>query len=242
LSSLKALGNQVLLAGQVATESRNGHWAHLAWAQAATIGWNTLWMGLLMATSFGAVIALQVAKEMVKQGAGQFVGALVSLAIVRELGPLMTGFSAIAIAGSAFTAEICTMRMTQQLDALSVMKVSAVRYLAVPRILSAVLVLPLVNILVTAGGIMGGFLVAIKYIPASQYFDSVQDQTSVSDLGFGALKTVVFALLFSVISVQTGLSSKDTSAEMVRLTTKAVVRSFIAMAIADYVISALAYN
>ena len=241
VTALDVVGQQVLLTGKVTAAARKAGWWRLTCEQAASLSWPILWMGLLMSTTFGMVIALQVAKEMVKQGAGQFVGTLVSLAVVRELGPLMTGFSGIAIAGSAFTSELMTMKLTQQMDALQMMRVSPIRYLALPRVLAAVLLLPMINVLVVAAGILGGFIVALKYVSASTYFDSVLGQTEVIDLAFSCLKAGVFGLLFAVIAVHTGLSGQGTSAAMVALTTKSVVRSFVAMAVADYILTALLF-
>jgi phospholipid/cholesterol/gamma-HCH transport system permease protein len=241
LDTLDVVGQQVVLTGQVVRSFRKAGWWRLTSEQAAAIGWPILWMGLLMSTCFGMVIALQVAKEMVKQGAGQFVGTLVAMAVVRELGPLMTGFSAIAIAGSAFTSELLTMRLTQQMDALHMMRVSAIRYLALPRVLAAVITLPLINILVVSAGILGGFIVALKYVTPHVYFDGVWQQTKLLDLAYSEIKAVVFGLLLAIIAVHTGLSGRGTSADMVSLTTKSVVRGFVAMAIFDYIITAIVY-
>jgi phospholipid/cholesterol/gamma-HCH transport system permease protein len=236
------VGEWTLLLGQTSGYVPVGRWLKPVMQQAAVIGWNTLWMGSLMSTCFGMVIALQVAKEMAQQGAGPFVGAMVSLAIVRELGPLMTGFSGIAIAGSAFTSELCTMRLTQQMDALHIMRVSPLRYLALPRLLAAVVMLPIVNSLVVILGVLGGGLVACRYVPWAMYIESVLNNTTLADLGVSTFKATVFAVLLAVIALHTGLTARGTSAQMVTMTTQAVVRSFIACAIADYVISAVMYR
>jgi phospholipid/cholesterol/gamma-HCH transport system permease protein len=241
-SLVSTLGEQVLLLVESVSLGVRKPWIYLAWGQAASLGWYTLGMGVLMSSCFGMVIALQVAKEMVKQGAGQYVGALVAMAVVRELGPLMTGFSAIAIAGSAFTAQLATMQLTQQMDALRVARVSPVRYLAVPRLASAVVMLPLVNILVSASGVVGGSLVALKYMPFHKYYASVCTQTSLADIGSSSVKAMVFGVLFATIAIHKGLGFKGTSADMVKVTTESVVYGFVAMALADGVISLILYG
>jgi phospholipid/cholesterol/gamma-HCH transport system permease protein len=127
-------------------------------------GLKTMAMASIITTFFGMVIALQVAKQMMEQGAGQFVGALVALAIVRELAPIMSGFSAIALVGSAFTAEIASQKMTEQLDGMVILRVSPVRWVALPRLVASLALLPMVNMMAIGCGIAGGLLVALPYI------------------------------------------------------------------------------
>src|SRR6478609_8294570 len=115
--------------------------------QLAFVGVDALGISLIMTVFSGMVIALQIAGEMNKQGAGDFVGALVSLTIVRELAPIMTAFSVIAMAGSAFTAELSTMKITNQVDALEVLHVNPQRYLLMPRVLATTLALPMMTLI-----------------------------------------------------------------------------------------------
>ena len=212
--------------------------------QLAFVGVDTLGIALIMTTFSGMVIALQIAREMVKQGGGDFVGALVSLTIVRELAPIMTSFSVIAMAGSAYAAELSTMRITSQVDALDVLHVSPVRYLLIPRVLATTIALPLMTIITAIAGILGGLLMSILFanLEPSRYLDSVWNQTSIKDIFAMLGKSLVFGFVVSLIATTIGLKAKGGSLEVGLATTRAVVFSFVIMAILDYVMTYLIYG
>lgn len=212
--------------------------------QLAFVGVDTLGIALVMNTFSGMVIALQIAHEMVKQGGADFVGALVSLTIVRELAPIMTSFSVIAMAGSAYAAELSTMRITSQVDALNVLHVSPVRYLQMPRVLATTVALPLMTVITAIAGIFGGLLMSVLFadLEPSRYLDSVWNQTSMKDVFAMLGKSLVFGLVVSLIATTIGLKAKGGSLEVGLATTRAVVFSFVIMAILDYVMTYLIYG
>ena len=106
------------------------------------------------------IVASQVALEMVKQGGSNFVGLLMTILLVRELGVIMSGFAIISMIGSSLASEIATMRVTEQIDAIEVLKVNPVRYLFVPRVLSGIIMMPAIVVIATAVGVIAGAVTA----------------------------------------------------------------------------------
>ncbi len=212
--------------------------------QGAFVGVDTLGIALVLTTVSGMVIALQLATEMVRQGAGDFVGALVAMALLRELAPIMTGFAVISMAGSAYAAELSTMKITSQVDALRVLHIHPVRYLLVPRILAGTLALPLMTVITTFAGIMGGLLVSITLtdLSALKYLDSVWQQTAPKDVFACLLKAGVFGYLITIIATSVGINTQGGAKEVGIATTRAVVWSFVAMAIVDYLLTYIIYG
>jgi phospholipid/cholesterol/gamma-HCH transport system permease protein len=212
--------------------------------QLAFVGIDTLGISLTMTTFSGMVIALQLAKEMAKQGAGDYVGALVSLAIVRELAPIMTAFAVIAMAGSAYAAELSTMRITSQVDALEVLHVNPVRYLLMPRVLAGALALPMMTVITSISGILGGMVIShfLADITFNKYLDAVWHQTELKDIFTMLLKSLVFGFVVFTLSTTIGLNARGGSREVGLATTRAVVMSFVVMAILDYMLTFLIYG
>lgn len=212
--------------------------------QLAFVGIDTLGISLIMTTFSGMVIALQMAKEMAKQGAGGFVGALVSLALIREMAPIMTAFAVIAMAGSAYAAELSAMRITNQIDALEVLHVNPIRYLLMPRVLAGMTALPLMTIITAISGILGGLLISMVFanMEPGIYLDSVKNQTEIKDVLAMIFKSSVFGFIVFLISTTIGLNVRGGSREVGIATTRAVVFSFVLMAILDYVITYLIYG
>lgn len=212
--------------------------------QLAFVGVDTLGISLIMATFSGMVISLQIAKEMVKQGAADFVGALVALSIVRELAPIMTAFSVIAMAGSAYAAELSTMQITSQVSALKVLHVHPVRYLIMPRILAGIVALPLMTIITAVAGILGGMIISglVADLSHAKYLDSVWHQVALKDVITMLLKSAVFGFIIFMMATTIGINTSGGSREVGVATTRAVVWSFVLMAVFDYLLTFLIYG
>jgi phospholipid/cholesterol/gamma-HCH transport system permease protein len=212
--------------------------------QAAFSGVDTLPVALVLTAFAGMVISLQVAQEMTKQGASTFVGALVSLALVRELAPIMTGFSLIAMGGAAYAAEITTMKANNQLDALTVLHLSPVRYLMLPRLLAMGVTLPLLTLLTGYCGLVGAQWVAhaTADLSGTIFWDSVWQQTHLYDIMGALLKAAVFGVSTALISCTVGFTAPGTASQVGQATTRAVVISFVAMALLDFGLSYLLYG
>lgn len=212
--------------------------------QAAFIGVDAMGIALILTLFSGMVIALQVAQEMTRQGAGELVGALVAMSILRELAPVMTGFAVIAMVGSAYASELATMKIHKQIDALWVLHVHPIRYLVVPRLLAAVSMMPLMTILTAMAGIVGGMVISyfIGDLNYNNYMESVWRQTETRDVAGAMIKAGVFGGLIVLLSTTIGLNTRGGAKDVGQATTRAVVWSFVAMAIADYVLSFLIFG
>lgn len=181
------------------------------------------------------IVASQVALEMVKQGGGNFVGLLMTILIVREVGVIMSGFAIISMIGSSLASEIATMRVTEQIDAIEVLKVNPIRYLFVPRVLSGILMMPPIVAIASATGVIAGAVTAnlTSGLGYRAFFDSAWLGIYMKDLGVCMLKAVVFGAVIALISCSCGYYAKGGAKGVGEATTKAVVWSFIAIVVWD---------
>lgn len=187
------------------------------------------------------IISMQVAPEMVKQGGEKYVGALMAITITRELGAIMSGFAIISMIGSAYASEVATMRVTEQIDALKVLKVDPVEYLFVPRVVAGFIMMPVVVVISSfAGLICGG---AAAYLSAGvsklNYISSVWQGLFVKDINVTLFKSSLFGATIALISCVCGYLAFGGAKGVGLATTKAVVWSFVAIAIIDYIIAAI---
>lgn len=183
------------------------------------------------------IVASQVALEMVKQGGSNFVGLLMSMLIVREVGVIMSGFAIISMIGSSLASEIATMRVTEQIDAIEVLKVNPIKYLFVPRVLAGTLMMPPVVLIASAVGVIAG-AVTTKLTSGLGYrafFDSAWLGIYMKDLGVCLLKALFFGWTISLVSCSCGYYAKGGAKGVGEATNKAVVWSFVAIVIWDMI-------
>ncbi|MBY0450426.1 MAG: ABC transporter permease [Cyanobacteria bacterium] len=239
------IGLSVEITGDILRYIAQGklQWRHV-FPQMSFVGVTTLGIALIVSTFAAMVIALQVATEMARQGASSYVGALVSLAMLRELGPIMTAVAVVAMAGSAYTAELSTMQITKQIDALRVLHVDPIRYLIMPRVVAAVLAMPLLTIITCTSGIVGGMAISqwLADIPWYTFLDSVWQQTEPKDIWTALFKSAIFGYTISILSTTIGLSTQGGAKEVGTATTRAVVWCFVSVALMDYFITFLVYG
>ncbi len=183
------------------------------------------------------IVASQVALEMVKQGGSNFVGLLMSMLIVREVGVIMSGFAIISMIGSSLASEIATMRVTEQIDAIEVLKVNPIKYLFVPRVLAGTLMMPPIVLIASAVGIIAGAITAnlTSGLGYRAFFDSAWLGIYMKDLGVCLLKALVFGWTISLISCSCGYYAKGGAKGVGEATNKAVVWSFVAIVIWDMI-------
>lgn len=208
--------------------------------QCARFGVSSLPITLSIVGMSAIIVAMQVAGEMVKQGGGNYVGQLVTLLIVREDGVIMSGFAIISMIGSSLASEVATMRVTEQIDAIKTLKVDPIRYLFVPRVLSGLIMMPLVVIVSSVVGVLGGAVASnlaggLNY---RAYFESVWYGLCMHDINVCLAKAVVFGATIAVISCTCGYRAKGGAKGVGIATTKAVVWSFVAIAIWDLLFAA----
>jgi len=196
----------------------------------------------LCGTAVGAVLGLQGYNTLVRFGAADSLGAVVGLSLIRELAPVLSALLATGRAGSATTAEIGTMVVTEQLDGLRMLSVDPVHYVVTPKALAMIAVMPLLSALFTVFGIFGGYLVGVRLmgLDAGRYMSSLQDAVDFRDDVLGSLlKAVVFGVLIGLISTYRGFTTAPTSAGVSSATTSTVVIASVSILIFDYFITAL---
>lgn len=189
------------------------------------------------------IITMQTAGEMVKQGGGSYVGMLTTLVTIRELGAIMSGFAIISMIGSSFASEIATMRVTEQIDALKVLKVNPIKYIFTPKILSGFFMMPIVVIFASFVGIIFSGITAkiVADISWLNFISSVWHGLVLRDLNICILKSAVFGLTIALISCAFGYNATGGAKGVGLATTKAVVWSFIGIVIWDYIFALVFY-
>jgi phospholipid/cholesterol/gamma-HCH transport system permease protein len=199
---------------------------------------------ILLTTLFtGAVMALQTFTTLRRFHAESYVGSLVALSMVRELSAVLGGLVVAGRAGSAMGAELGTMRVTEQIDALEVMATDPIHYLVVPRVWATTIMLPLLVMLGNALGIYGGYLVSVVLMGANPvaYLDNTFQFMDLNDLFSGLIKAAVFGLLIAVIGCQKGFYTRGGAEGVGRSTTSAVVTASIAILISDFFLTKLLF-
>ena len=229
-------GELVLLFWRTLRALKNGIDGRDLLDQMASLGVNSISIALLTSFTSGAVLSLYFAPFLKQYGAESFAGAVVCLAISRELAPVLTGVVVAARAGSAIAAELGSMVVSEQIDALRALAVSPVQYLVVPRLLAAVIMLPVVGILADAFGIFGGYLVAVKLenVAPAVFLSSIKEFLTPRDFTLGLIKTVVFGLIIALVGCQQGLATRGGATEVGRATTNAVVISIVLLYVANF--------
>ncbi|KJJ84138.1 ABC transporter permease [Candidatus Omnitrophus magneticus] len=191
----------------------------------------------------GIVLALQSAYQMQKVGAEMYIASLVALSLTRELGPVLTALIVAGRSGAAITAEVGTMKVTEQIDALETLSVNPVEYLIVPRFVALLVVVPLLTIYADFFGIVGGYLIGVGKlgITHNMYVNMTFDPMTMKDIVTGLIKSFSFAFIICMVSCFEGMRSEEGAEGVGRATTASVVRSFILIIMADCFFTALFY-
>ncbi len=208
--------------------------------QMLEVGVNSLPVVLITALFTGMVLALQSYTGFERFGAEGLVGTVVALSMTRELGPVLAALIVTGRAGAAIAAELGTMRVTEQIDALETMATNPVKYLVVPRFLAGMIMLPALTVVTDIVGILGGYLVSVILLGANarSYMRSTWDFLEVQDIYSGLVKACFFGAAFTLISCYKGFYAEGGAAGVGRATTGAVVYSSMTILISDYFLSA----
>lgn len=242
LMALANIGALVTLAWKTLLSVRDFHWGRTL-HQASRLGVDSLLIVSTISLFTGMVITLQLATEFVKYGAQNVLGAVVFIAIGRELGPVLTGVTVAGRVGAAITAEIGSMKVTEQLDALEVMATPPISYLVLPRVLACMAMMPILIGFSDAIGTYGGYFVAANYtsVTGEMYYTSIQDFADISDLTAGLIKGFFFGGIIALVGCYKGMTAR-TGAEGVGIaTTQSVVMSIILIFISNYFLSVLLF-
>jgi phospholipid/cholesterol/gamma-HCH transport system permease protein len=200
------------------------------------IGYRSLVIIVLTGAFTGMVLGLQLYLTLTRFGSEAFLGPAVALALIRELGPVLAALMVTGRAGSALTAEIGIMRITEQIDALTVMALSPFRYLVAPSILAGLLSFPLMTALFDVVGIFGGYLVGVQLLGLSEgtYFGEMQSFVHLDDIMTGFWKSVAFGIVVTWVCTYKGYYVGHGAEGVARATTQAVVLSSVLILLWDY--------
>jgi phospholipid/cholesterol/gamma-HCH transport system permease protein len=219
---------------------------HLRWQDTMVVaeksGADAIGITALLGFLIGVIISFQSAISMAKFGAEIYVADLVVIVLFRELGPLLTAFILAARTGSAFAAEIGTMKVDEELDALTTMGLEPVRFLVIPRVVAGVIVTPLLTLFNILFGLVGCALVMISIgFGLSTFLVQIKQAATLTDLFGGLVKTLVFGWLIAEIGCLRGLQTKTGASAVGDSATSAVVSGFVAIIFADGVFAVLYY-
>ncbi len=209
--------------------------------QMEAIGVNSVPVVLTTALSTGMVLALQSYTGFKRFGATSLIGAVVSLSMTRELGPVLTGLMVAGRAGAAMAAELGTMKVTEQIDALTTLATNPMKYLVVPRFVASTVMMFFLTVLGMMIGVSGGYFVGVKVLetnPTTYYNQSINN-TEVTDIWYGLIKALVFGAVVGLIGCYKGFNTEGGAEGVGKATTGAVVVSCMLILILDYFLSAL---
>jgi len=211
--------------------------------QAKKAGLDSLPIVSLLALFIGIIMALQTAVQMQRLGSEMYIASIVSLSLVRELGPVITALVVAGRVGAAIAAEIGSMQVTEQVDALETLATNPIRYLVVPRLLALSLTLPILTLYADIIGIFGGYLICVYKlgISSSMYLHITLDALLFKDLFSGLLKTIFFGMIIAFVSCYEGFNVEGGAEGVGRATMRAVVSAFILIITADCFFTAVFY-
>ena len=209
----------------------------------AFIGVASLPIVLITVAFSGAVLALYMAKLVVGWGIGSYTGAVVGLSIVREIAPVLTSVVVAARSGSAIGAEIGSMKVTEQIDALRSLAVSPVQYLVAPRLIAGVVMLPVLTVFADLVGTAAGYSVAVvNGVAGGGYMSSLKTQVLPYDVVMGLIKTIFFGVVIVIVGSQQGLQTTGGATGVGRSTTNSVVISIVIIYILNFFLAYIMFG
>lgn len=211
--------------------------------EAKKAGLDSLPIVSLIGLFIGVILAFQIAYIMQRLGSELYIASIVALALVRELGPVITALVVAGRVGAAIAAEIGSMQVTEQIDALETLASNPVKYLVVPRFLALSIMLPVLTLYADIIGILGGWLICVLKIgiSSSMYFKIALDALLFKDVFTGLFKTIFFGMLIALVSCYEGFNVEGGAEGVGRATTKSVVTTFILIIGCDVFFTALFY-
>lgn len=244
IGSLEGLGRFVILAGRVLRLiATGGVHGRNTFQQMAFIGVESLPIALVTALSIGMVFTLQISNEFIRFGATSVIGGVSAIALTRELIPTLTGVVIAGRVGAAIAAELGSMKVTEQIDALTALATDPLHYLAVPRVIACAVMLPVLALLGDVVAILGGYAVAvaIKGVTPQLFINSLQDLVVPADILRGLVKAGIFGAVVGLIGCHQGLSTTAGARGVGKATTDSVVLSLITIFVGNYFLSALLF-
>ena len=209
--------------------------------QVEFVGYKSIPIVILTGTFTGMVFSLQSYNGLNNFGAGETTSGLVALAVVTELAPVLSAIMVAARAGSAMTAELGTMKVTEQIDALDALAVDPVQYLAVPRILASMVSLPILNGICIMCGLAGGYIVVVDIMGVSSvlYYENVIAYTGLKDIVDSMIKAFIFGIIIATVSCHNGFKTPTGAEGVGKATTLSVVESCVLILMFDYILTSV---
>jgi len=256
MSVVSALGATVLWVTRAVGEVAIFTWQILRWIprppvrlralieQMEEIGYNSIPVVAITALSTGGVLALQSYEGFSRFGAESMVGTVVALSMTRELGCVLTGLMVAGRAGSSMAAELGTMKVTEQIDALYTLSANPIKYLIVPRFLAATIMMPMLVVVSDTVGILGGAGIGVGVLDSNPivYMKKTFEFLELNDIYSGLIKSVVFGMIIGVVCCHQGFYTEGGAEGVGKATTRSVVISCIMILIMDYVLTALLFG
>ncbi|MBF0330826.1 MAG: ABC transporter permease [Candidatus Omnitrophica bacterium] len=211
--------------------------------QMVFMGCESIWIIFFVTFFTGIVLAMQSAQQLSKMGGTIYVASLVTISLCRELGPVLCALVMAGRIGASITAEIGSMKVNEQIEALETMGINPVRYLVVPKFLALLLMLPVLTILGDAAGMLGGYMIGVYNlkINAGLYVQTAFKFLTTKDVYTGLSKSVIFSIIITMVGVYQGLKTSGGAVGVGRATTISVVVSFIMIILADCVVTGIYY-
>jgi phospholipid/cholesterol/gamma-HCH transport system permease protein len=211
--------------------------------QSKKAGLDSLLIVSLIAFFIGVIFAFQISYLMRKMGAEMYIASIVSLSIVRELGPVITALIVAGRVGASITAELGSMQVTEQIDALTTLATNPIKYLVVPRFVALSIMLPILTLFADMIGILGGWLICVHKlgIPSKMYMTIAFDSLQFKDVFTGLAKAVFFGMIIAFVSCYEGFNVEGGAEGVGKATTQSVVISFILIIACDCFFTALFY-
>ena len=242
---LRRLGSSLIIGGQAVAATAKGKINKIDLSdQLLEAGPGSFLIVLITGVAAGTVFNIQVAAELSRQGVGSQVGGLLAIGMAREIAPLLTATLLTGKDATAYAAQLGTMKVTEQIDAITMLRTDPVEYLVVPRVIAMVIMAPVQCLLFFSVALWSGQIssTALYQIPPAVFWNSVRDWLALTDLPFMLIKAVVFGLLIAVIACGWGLTTKGGPKEVGTSTTGAVVMTLVTVSLVDVLLTQVLFG
>ena len=242
---LKRLGSSLIIGGQAVATTARGRINRIdLFDQLLEAGPGSFLIVLITGVAAGTVFNIQVAAELSRQGVGAQVGGLLAIGMAREIAPLLTATLLTGKVATAYAAQLGTMKVTEQIDAITMLQTDPVEYLVVPRLIAMVIMAPVQCLLFFSVALWSGQIssTALYQIPPEVFWNSVRDWLVLTDLPFMLIKAVVFGLQIAVIACGWGLTTRGGPKEVGTSTTGAVVMTLVTVSLVDVLLTQILFS
>ncbi len=242
---LKRLGSSVIIGGQAIAATARGRINRIdLFDQLLEAGPGSFLIVLITGVAAGTVFNIQVAAELSRQGVGSQVGGLLAIGMAREIAPLLTATLLTGKVATAYAAQLGTMKVTEQIDAITMLRTDPVEYLVVPRVIAMVIMAPVQCLLFFSVALWSGQIssTALYQIPPDVFWNSVREWLVISDLPFMIIKALVFGLQIAVIACGWGLTTRGGPKEVGTSTTGAVVMTLVTVSLVDVLLTQVLFG